>query len=41
MGGMALFARPGFWKFSYKYNRITQAIGVILAFTGRKMFYFN
>jgi hypothetical protein len=25
----------------YKINRITAAIGVILAFFGRKMFYFN
>jgi hypothetical protein len=25
----------------YKINRITAAIGVILAFTGKKMFYFN
>jgi hypothetical protein len=29
------------WKFSYKINRITAAIGVILVFTGKKMFYFN
>ncbi len=33
------------WKacreFSRKINRITAAIGVILAFTGKKMFYFN
>jgi hypothetical protein len=33
------------WKacreFRYKINRITAAIGVILAFTGKKMFYFN
>ncbi len=33
------------WKacreFSYKINRITVDIGVILAFTGKKMFYFN
>ncbi len=33
------------WKacreFSYKNNRTTAAIGVILAFTGKKMFYFN
>ncbi len=26
------------WEFSYKINRTTAAIGVILAFTGRKMF---
>jgi hypothetical protein len=25
----------------YKNNRNTEAIGVILAFTGKKMFYFN
>jgi hypothetical protein len=25
----------------HKINRITQAVGVILAFTGMKMFYFN
>ncbi len=33
------------WKacreFSYKINRITAAIGLILSFTGKKMFYFN
>jgi hypothetical protein len=33
------------WKacrqFRYKINRMTAAIGVILAFTGKKMFYFN
>jgi hypothetical protein len=33
------------WKacreFRYKNNRITAAIGAILAFTGKKMFYFN
>ncbi len=33
------------WKacrqFSYNINRRTEAIGVILAFTGKKMFYFN
>jgi hypothetical protein len=33
------------WKacreFRYKINRITADIGVILAFTGKKMFYFN
>ena len=28
-------------EFRYKINRITAAIGVILAFTGKKMFYFN
>ena len=28
-------------EFSNKINRITAAIGVILAFTGKKMFYFN
>jgi hypothetical protein len=28
-------------KFRYKINRITAAIGVILAVTGKKMFYFN
>ncbi len=27
--------------FSYKINRITAAVGVILAFTGKKVFYFN
>ena len=27
--------------FNYKTNRITWAIGVILAFTGERMFYFN
>ncbi len=26
---------------SYKINRITSVIGVILAFTGKKMFYFS
>jgi hypothetical protein len=31
----------GFREFRYKINRITAAIGVILAFTGKKMFYFN
>jgi hypothetical protein len=31
----------GCWEFRYKINRITAAIGVILAFTGKKMFYFN
>jgi hypothetical protein len=25
----------------YKINWITKAVGVILAFTGKKMFYFN
>ncbi len=33
------------WKacreFSYKINRTTAAIGVIIAFTGERMFYFN
>ncbi len=29
------------WEFSYKINRITAAISVILAFTGKRMFYFN
>ncbi len=29
------------WEFNYKINRITAAIGVILQFTGKKMFYFN
>ncbi len=33
------------WKacreFNYKINLTTAAIGVILAFTGKKMFYFN
>ena len=28
-------------EFRYKINRITADIGVILAFTGKKMFYFN
>jgi hypothetical protein len=28
-------------EFSYKINRITAVIGVILAFTGKKMFNFN
>jgi hypothetical protein len=28
-------------EFSNKINRITAVIGVILAFTGKKMFYFN
>ncbi len=28
-------------EFSYKTNRITWAIGVILAFTGKKRFYVN
>ncbi len=28
-------------KFKYKDNRTTAAIGVILAFTGERMFYFN
>ncbi len=28
-------------EFSYKINQITAAIGVILAFTRKKMFYFN
>jgi hypothetical protein len=28
-------------QFSYKINRITATIGVILAFTGKNMFYFN
>ncbi len=28
-------------EFRYKINQITAAIGVILAFTGKKMFYFN
>jgi hypothetical protein len=28
-------------EFSYKINRTTAAMGVILAFTGKKMFYFN
>jgi hypothetical protein len=28
-------------EFSYKINRTTSAIGVILAFTGKRMFYFN
>jgi hypothetical protein len=27
--------------FRYKINRTTAAIGVILAFTGKRMFYFN
>jgi hypothetical protein len=27
--------------FNYKINRTTAAIGVILAFTGKRMFYFN
>ncbi len=31
----------GLPEFRYKINRITAAIGVILAFTGKKMFYFN
>jgi hypothetical protein len=29
------------WEFSNKINRITAVIGVILAFTGKKRFYFN
>jgi hypothetical protein len=37
--------KPTWWKacreFRYKNNRTTKAIGVILAFTGKKMFYFN
>jgi hypothetical protein len=28
-------------EFSYKINRITQAIGVVLALTGKKMISFN
>jgi hypothetical protein len=28
-------------EFSYKINRTTAAISVILAFTGKRMFYFN
>jgi hypothetical protein len=31
----------GFREFRYKNNRITAAIGVIIAFTGKKMFHFN
>ncbi len=31
----------GLPKFRYKNNRTTPAIGVILAFTGERMFYFN
>jgi hypothetical protein len=31
----------GLWKFRYKNNRTTEDIGVILAFTGERMFYFN
>ncbi len=31
----------GLRGYSYKINRTTAAIGVILAFAGRKMFYFN
>ena len=29
------------WEFRYKINRITAAIGMILAFTAKNMFYFN
>jgi hypothetical protein len=35
------FDVEGLSRFRYKINRITAAIGVILAFTGKKMFYFN
>ncbi len=31
----------GLTEFRYKNNRTTAAIGVILAFTGERMFYFN
>jgi hypothetical protein len=45
MIGCSLNGTPMVWKacreFRYKINRRTAAIGVILAFTGKKMFYFN
>ncbi len=37
----AALVRKACRKFRYKNNRTTAAIGVILAFTGERMFYFN
>jgi hypothetical protein len=36
-----LLVQKACWVFSYKTNRMTWAIGVILAFTGKKKFYVN